>query len=156
MNEKMHNFEQVKDVLNYGRQLHGRLHDVYEQLQQQADQTRVKMVLEYLSRHERNREHAMQRFEDAARKNVLNVWMQYAPSSNIEQLLKKYDARSDMTVDDVIKLAMRFDDALIALYQETARESDDQHVQDVFQNLAEMENREKQRFIRDAEWVQDI
>lgn len=156
MNEKMHNFEQVKDVLDYGIGVHARLHDVYEKLQRQSEQTRVKMVLDYLSRHEQNREEAMQRFEDGARKNILNMWLQYAPSSKIEQLLTQYDARSDMSVDDVIKLAMSFDDALIALYRETARESDDPRVRDVFQNLAEMENREKQRFIRDAEWIQDI
>lgn len=156
MSKTMHNFEQVKDVLDYGIQIHTRLRDVYDRLQQQSEQTRVKMVLEYLSRHERNREYAMQRFEEDARKNLLNVWLQYAPSSNIEQLLSQCDTGADMSVDDVIKLAMCFDDALIALYQETAREIDEPRVQDVFLNLAEMEIREKQRFIRDAEWVQDI
>ncbi len=157
MNEQMHNFEQVRDVLDYGIRLHGRLTEVYDRLQQQSDQTRVKMVLEYLSRHERNREQAMQRFEDGARKNILETWLQYAPSSNIEQLLSQCAGRrSDLNVDDVIKLAMCFDDALIAIYEETARESDDPRVRALFENLAEMETHEKQRFIRDAEWVQDI
>ncbi len=156
MSNEMHNFEQVKDVLDYGIKIHTRLRDVYDRLQQQSEQTRVKMVLEYLSRHERNREYALQRFEEDARKKVLNVWLQYAPSSNIEQLLSDCDTSADLSVDDVIKLAMCFDDALIALYRETARELDEPQVRDVFLNLAEMETHEKQRFIRDAEWIQDI
>lgn len=156
MTEKMHNFEQVKDVLAYGIDLHTRLRDVYEQLGQQSEQTRVKMVLDYLSRHERNRQQAMERFGEGTRRKILDQWLQYAPSSDIEQLLAASTSRSNLTVDDVISLAMRFDDALIAIYRETATETDDTQAREVFQNLAEMEHREKQRFVRDAEWVQDI
>jgi hypothetical protein len=156
MTGKMHNFEQVKDVLAYGIDLHKRLRSVYDDLGDQSDQTRVKMVLDYLSRHERNRQHAMQRFEEGTRKKILNVWMQYAPSSDIEQILLDESTRSDLTVDDVITMAMRFDDAMIAIYRETASEIADVHAREVFQNLAEMEHREKQRFVRDAEWVQDL
>lgn len=156
MTEKMHNFEQVKDVLDYGIDLHMRLRDVYDQLGHQSEQTRVKMVLDYLSRHESNRQQAMQRFEAGTRRKVLDQWLQYAPSSNIEQLLVDSNKCSNLTVDDVIAMAMRFDDALIALYRETATEIEDTKVREVFQNLAEMEYREKQRFVRDAEWVQDI
>jgi rubrerythrin len=82
--------------------------------------------------------------------------MQYAPSSDIEQILLDESTRSDLTVDDVITMAMRFDDAMIAIYRETASEIADVHAREVFQNLAEMEHREKQRFVRDAEWVQDL
>jgi len=156
MTSKMHNFEQIKDVLAYGIDLHMRLRETYDQLGLQSEQTRVKMVLDYLSRHERNRQHAMQRFEEGTRRKILNQWLQYAPSSNIEQLLTDSNSCSNLTVDDVITLAMRFDDALIAIYRETAAEIDDANAREVFQNLAEMEHREKQRFVRDAEWVQDI
>ncbi len=156
MSEHLHNFEQVKDVLDYGIQLHGRLHDLYEQLQRQSEQARVKMVLDYLSRHERNRASAMERFEESTRRTVLDMWLQYAPSSQIETLLGQCGRQIDLGVVEVIKLALCFDDALIALYRETARESDDPLVQELFHNLAEMETREKQRFVRDAEWVQDI
>lgn len=156
MSEQLHNFEQVRDVLNYGIGLHDRLHDVYRQLQEDSEQTRVKMVLDYLSRHERSRAQAMERFEEGARQNILNTWLQYAPSSEIENLLSKCGRPVNLGVDDVVKLAMCFDDAMIALYRETAREFDDPQVRDLFSNLAEMESREKQRFVRDAEWVQDL
>ena len=156
MTERMHNFEQVKDVLAYGIDLHTRLRDTYDRLGVESEQTRVKMVLDYLSRHEFNRQQAMQRFEETTRRNILDQWMQYAPSSNIEQLLTATHSRSNLSVDDVISLAMRFDDALIAIYRETASEIDDTRAREVFHNLAEMEFREKQRFVRDAEWVQDI
>lgn len=156
MSEAMHNFEQVRDVLDYGIRLHGRLHDTYQHLHEQSEKTRVKMVLDYLSRHERNRAQAMERFEEGAHQAILDVWLQYAPSSAIETLLDTCGSGSQLDVDGVVKLALRFDEALIALYRETGGRSDDPHVRDLFSNLAEMESQERQRFVRDAEWVQDI
>lgn len=156
MNQQMHNFEQVKDVLDYGIKLHSELTELYASLNRQNDQTRVKMLLDYLSRHEKNREQAMQRFEDGSRKSILNFWLQYSPGSNVEQLLRDYAVRADMSVDDVIKIAMAFDDAMIELYKGAALIVDDPHAREVFTNLAEMEEQEKHRFIRDAEWMDDL
>ncbi len=156
MEQQMHNFEQVKDVLDYGIQLHSQLTELYDSLNQQNDQTRVKMLLDYLSRHEKNREEAMQRFENGSRKSILNFWLQYSPGSNVEQLLKNCAVRPNMSVDDVIKIAMAFDDALIQLYKDAATIVDDPHAKEVFTNLAEMEEQEKHRFIRDAEWMDDL
>ncbi|MGX2040658.1 hypothetical protein ACWJKU_11070 [Methylocaldum sp. MU1018] len=156
MNQQMHNFEQVKDVLDYGIKLHSELTELYASLNRQNDQTRVKMLLDYLSRHEKNREQAMQRFEDGSRKSILNFWLQYSPGSNVEQLLRDYAVRADMSVDDVIKIAMAFDDAMIELYKGAALIVDDPHAREVFANLAEMEEQEKHRFIRDAEWMDDL
>lgn len=53
MEQQMHNFEQVKDVLDYGIHLHNQLTELYDSLNQQNDQARVKMLLDYLSRHEK-------------------------------------------------------------------------------------------------------
>ncbi|HYE33830.1 hypothetical protein [Methylocaldum sp.] len=156
MHQQMHNFEQVKDVLDYGIQLHSELTELYDSLNQQNDQARVKMLLDYLSRHEKNREQAMQRFEDGSRKSILNFWLQYSPGSNVEQLLRDAAVRPDISVDDVIKIAMAFDNAMIEIYKGAATIVEDPHAKEVFTNLAEMEEQEKHRFIRDAEWMDDL
>jgi len=156
MDQQMHNFEQVRDVLDYGIKLHSQLTELYDSLNQQNDQARVKMLLDYLSRHEKNREQAMQRFEDESRKSILNFWLQYSPGTNVEQLLRDCAVKPDMSVDDVIKIAMAFDNAMIELYKGAAIIVDDPHAKDVFANLAEMEEQEKHRFIRDAEWMDDL
>ena len=114
------------------------------------------MLLDYLSRHERNRELALERFEEGSRQGLLNVWMQYAPPSHVEDLLRDCAIRPDMSVDDVVRIAMAFDNALIELYGGTAEIVEDPHAKEVFVNLVEMEKQEKQRFIRDAEWMEDL
>lgn len=146
----MHNFEQVKDVLDHGRKVHAELRKFYDSLNEQHQQERVKMVLDYLSRHEQNREEALERFEQDARKGILDTWMQYAPSSNVEEILKNCVISPDMSVDEVVKLGMDFDNALVELYRDAAREAEEEHIKELFQDLVKMETSERQRLARDT------
>jgi rubrerythrin len=146
----MHNFEQVKDVLDHGRKLHAELRKFYDSLNEHKQQDRVRMVLDYLSRHERNLEEALERFEHDARKGILETWMQYAPSDNVEKILKSCVIKPNMSVDEVVKLATDFDDALVELYKDAAREADEEHVKELFQDLINMENTERQSLARDT------
>ena len=156
MERKLHNFEQVKDVLDYGKELHAQLSVLYTSLGRASEQARVKMLLDYLSRHERNRRQALQRFEQDSQTGSLDVWLQYAPSPEIERLLADCVIRPDMSVDEVARIALAFDDALIEIYREAAREAEDTRAKELFENLADQEEKEKQRFVRDAEWLQDL
>jgi hypothetical protein len=57
----------------------------------------------------------MKRFEEGAHEAILDMWLQYAPSSAIENLLENCGSCSQLDVDGVVKLALCFDEALIAL-----------------------------------------
>ncbi|MGZ8242675.1 hypothetical protein [Methylomagnum sp.] len=98
----------------------------------------------------------MRRFEADPHAGRLDVWLQYAPTLEIEQRLTECAIRPDMSVDDVVRVALDFDNALIDIYKEAAREAEDTQARAVFENLVEMEEKDKQRFIRDAEWMQDF
>lgn len=156
MVKKLRNFEQVKDVLDYGIELHGELTKLYGKLADRSEQARAKLLLDYLGRHERGRAEALQRFEADPRAGCLDVWLQYAPSPEVERRLADCAIRPDMSVDEVMRVALDFDDALIDIYQEAAREAEDTQARALFENLIAMEEKEKQRFIRDAEWMQDF
>lgn len=144
----MHNFEQVKDVLDYGKAIHTELRKFYESHNEQNRQARVKMLLDYLSRHESHLEETLERFEAENQRNVLETWMQYAPSIDIQQIIKGKCLSQDMSVDDVVQLALEFDEAVVELYREAADESDVPHVKEVFQSLVELENQEKVHLLK--------
>jgi rubrerythrin len=76
--------------------------------------------------------------------------MQYAPSNNVEKILKNCVVRPNMSVDEVVKIAMDFDDALVELYKDAAREAEEEHVKELFQDLINMENTERQSLARDT------
>lgn len=149
----MRNFEQVKDVLDHGMELHDQIRAYYDTLKKRAEkkQARLKMVLDYLSRHEKEQRDLLECFEENTRSAILDLWFQFAPSDKVEALLAKATTRSDMTIDELVQMACAFDDALITLYRETAAEIDDPKAKDVFNNLAEATEKEKQRFVRDVQ-----
>jgi rubrerythrin len=146
----MQNFEQVKDVLDYGKTVHADLRKFYASLNGEDQQERVKMLLDYLSRHEQHLEETMSRFEAVSHQDVLDTWMQYAPSINVLKLIGNQEIRPCMSVDEVVKLVVEFDDALVEFYREAANECDLPRVKEVFLNLIELENHEKLRHVRDA------
>ncbi len=152
----MHNFEQVKDVLEYGQKIHADLQSFYRSINDEKQQTRVKMLLDFLSGHELHREEALADFEGRAKKQILETWLQYKPSIDIEKLIGDQSIQPNMPMDEVTKIAVDFDNALIELYRETAAGTDIPQVKQLFENLLEMENNEKLRFVRDAGQLNDI
>jgi hypothetical protein len=156
MKTQPHNFEQVKDILDYGIEIHSQLRGLYARLSAESEHTRVKMLLDYLSRHERIRSDVMQRYGAGPNGQSLNVWLQYAPGRDIEKMLRECVIRPDMGVDDVIQTALAFDSALIEIYQQVSMAAQDTHAKALLDDLVAMEEQERQRFVRDAEWLNDM
>ncbi len=61
-----------------------------------------------------------------------------------------------MTLEEITRLVMDFEDALIELYKESLNEIDDPHVQEVLQNLVALEDTEKRRFAMNVARLQGI
>lgn len=152
----MHNFEQVKDVIHYGKTTHAGLQTLYAAINACKQQTRVSMLLDFLSQHERQCEKALVAFEQGGNAHILDTWMQYAPSVDIAHLINSIKVRSEMSVDDVIEMVVTFNNALMQLYQEAAMETDIPRAKEVFENLRYMEGNESMRVMRDALMLQDI
>ena len=152
----MHNFGQVKDVLDYGQKIHADLQSFYRCINDEIQQARVQMLLDFLSGHELLREEALADFEAEAKQPILDAWLQYKPSIDIEKLIGDQAIQPNMTIDEVIQIAVDFDNALIELYREVAAGTDLPQVRQLFDNLRAMEHHEKLRFVRDAGQSHDI
>lgn len=149
----MKNFEQVRDVLDHGKALHDQIRDYYNTLKKQAgnSEIRLKMALDYLSWHEKEQKEMLERFEENARSAILNTWLQFAPSDRVEELLANAAIHPGMSVDEVVQIACAFEDALVTLYKDAAAEMDDPKARNIFNNLAEASEKEKQRIVRDTQ-----
>lgn len=149
-------FEQAKDVIDYCEKLHHQIGEFYEDLSEEVTQERVKMLLTYLSRHEIHLEESLKEYEADASEKILNTWLQFVPSSGIEDSIKAFKLDPAMSVDEVIAKTIEFDDSLIALYTEVVHETSEPSVRAVFENLIAMENKEKVKMVRNAMMLQEI
>jgi len=146
MEEKLRKFEQVKDVLDYGKFLHAEMKALAERIEDQEQSARIRLLLDYLKRHEDELAASLEKFERETQAHILNLWLPYPPDPKIEKKLRAIKIHPHMTVEEIAKIVLDFEDALIELYKESLNEIDDVHVQEILQNLVQLEDAEKRRF----------
>ncbi len=156
MEEKLRKFEQVKDVLEYGKDLHKALKALAEKMENQEQKAHVQLLLDYLKRHEDELADSLEEFEQETQQHILDIWLPYPPDPQIERKLQSLAVRPNMSLEEIVKIVMDFEDALIELYKESLNEIDDPHVQEVLQNLVQLEDMEKRRLAMNVARLQGI
>lgn len=146
MEEKLRKFEQVRDVLDYGKFLHAEMKALAQRIEDQEQSARIRLLLDYLRRHEDELAASLEKFEKETQEHILNLWLPYPPDPKIEKKLRAIKLHPHMTVEEIAKIVLDFEDALIELYKESLNEIDDIHVQEILQNLVQLEDAEKRRF----------
>jgi rubrerythrin len=144
-------YKTARDILNMIRRFHQQLSEFYEQLSEISEKKRVRMLLEYMSRHEKNFEQALAEYDHENASKVLDAWIQYAPDSDILSIPKAKNLHSDISVDDVVDIAMELDDHLIKFYSEAERCVDFSVLKDFFGRLKEQEQADEAELVRSAE-----
>lgn len=149
--------EQTRDILEHAQHFHRQVSQYYDELGSHTDKQRIKMLLDYMSRHERNMAKSLAQFEHSAPRNVLNACFKVGHEfKSCCEVVKDLNVTSDMSVDDVIEMGMKFDDCLISVYQDLAETAADERVRRVFQDLLELEQKEKRQLVRNAQRVLDF
>lgn len=143
-------FEQVRDILDHAREFHKKLHELYQQLADQEEAARIKLLLEYLGGHEKLLEQGIANFEQSASEEILDTWFQFTQDDAILKLPETLQLKPHMAVDEVIRMGLELDDRLIKLYRDAVENSEVPEVQEVFDNLLAMEQQEERHLVRAA------
>lgn len=145
-------FETTKDVLKHARDFHHHLSEYYSQLSEKSDRERVKMLLNYLSRHEKHLAESLSQYEEGVSKKILNTWFQFPTPQGMLHTCRTMAVKEqqELSVDGIVELALQLDECLVQLYQEMIKSSEVDVVKDVFQNLLEMEKHEEVELVRNA------
>ena len=143
-------FEQVRDVIDRARAIHRKMGELYDRLGDVAERPRVKMLLDYLGRHERHLEEVLSTYEQHISKRILDCWFNYTPEKIPKECFDSCDLGPGMTVDEIIQRAIHVDECLLMLYQEMVNRAPHDDVREVFQALLDMEEREEHELVRNA------
>ncbi len=149
-------YKTVKDVVEHSRKLHHDIREFYHKLAEQTAQARVKMLLEYLERHETQLEDMLKKFENDKSQKIWDEWYQYAPEDKLQDLLEDVKVSPDMGVDDVVLMALKLDDYFIGLYKDMVQNAASADVKAVFESLVKLEEKEKIRTVRTALEMNDM
>jgi rubrerythrin len=151
-------FETTKDVLDHAREFHTQLSEFYSLLSRKSEKQRVTLLLDYMSQHEKYLEETLTRYEEEVSEKILNTWFRYPPPKEVLTTCSEIniEEKEDLTVDDVIEMAVKLDQCLIDLYKEMIKNSETEEMREVFTNLMEMEKRQELELVRDAQEWKDL
>lgn len=149
-------YEQTRDILANAESFHRQIGEYYHQLGDHAHKQRIKMLLEYLSRHEEHLADSLADFEQNASTAVMETWFNSKHKLNACEILKDIQIAPEMSVDDVIDLGLQLDECLITMYRDLAENAQCEDVRSVFQNLLDMEEEEKRQLVRNSLRVMDM
>ncbi len=101
-------------------------------------------------------EENLEAFEDVAKKQTLDSWFQYPPEHIHAVPFDEIEKITDPTVDDIINLALKFDDMLLKFYQESADKAELRNAKDIFTNLVQEQQQARRTFVRQILRTEDM
>jgi hypothetical protein len=152
----MSNFSQVHELLLHNQQLHARTEKFYISLSKEADNERVKMLLNTLVKHESELSSSLGAYIEKAPEKILNTYFQFDHENSVEELFVTTFDSVQISTDDVEIMATAFDDYFCHLYSEMQEAVDCEIVQDLFENLHEHMMEEKKKLSIDIYSMMDM
>ncbi len=143
-------YGQAKEIIDSAQEFHRRASLFYQELADKAEGARVKMLLDYLVRHEAHLDRALANFKEETRSRALNGWHQYAQE---QCLMEPFDVElypAVMTSDDVMKIGLEIDSCLMASYRGMAETAVTPECRELFESLLLMEKQQKHKLARVA------
>lgn len=144
----------TRSLLDHIRQFHQQVADYCNRTARLSQDERIRLLLEYIGRHEQHLAEATAQYSAQGVDKVLNTWFRNPPaplaSANIDTL------GANPGVDDVINWVIRIDNSIIEYYQSLVAEAEIPEVKTVLNNLLTMENREKLKTVRSAMRINDL
>lgn len=152
--------QQTHSVIDRVREFHQQVGDYYERLANATQKIRVRLLLQYMSDHERRLADALTDYEDSAPEAILNTWLQNCEGEGqldaVRHQLREARVDPSLDADAVVEMGIKFSNLLLAVYRDLAETAEPDAVRDVFQNLVSMEENAQHRFACDAGRFNDL
>ena len=94
----MKSYKQVSDIFELVRLSHQQMKDFYNRLHKKDETERVKMLLDYLYKHEKHREETLAQYAEEAQDKIMNTWFKYVPENTASDCLNSISIKPDMTL----------------------------------------------------------
>lgn len=152
-------YKQTGPIFDNIQSLHHSLFEYYSELNTKTTNIRVKLLLDHLCKIEKNHQDAIVSFMENASKRVRNYWVQdhtKFPKLNIEDCIRKVKISDNLCIDELVELAIKFDECVACLYQSLINESEFDEMKDIFQGLLNKMKQEEKKLVRDVQWLYDM
>ncbi|MCX4025675.1 hypothetical protein H0A36_20000 [Endozoicomonas sp. SM1973] len=143
-------FPKLHDVLDYVVKTHWQMSQLYQKLSHKAEQEKVKLLLDYLVEHEKAISDYLIKIEEHTPSQVINLWYQELTNDPLFRQYHAKDFDKDISLNDVMQIALELDDRLIDLYQLLASHAKSHQAKETLNNLLYLEKQRKKQFLLNA------
>jgi rubrerythrin len=141
-------FKTVREVLQLSQDIHTNAAILYEQLREQTQRERIDMLLKLLSNHEEELAQTLVKVERDVSERILDEWHQTELTSVAGALEGGQQCHPDISMQELVELALKVDDSLISLYRHMASDASTDEARQLFSNLVLLEENEKMKTAR--------
>ncbi len=118
-------YKQKSEIIGQIQSYHQQVANLYYEVYEKAENKEIRSLLFELYEHEKDREKYLERHKNIAR--AMNCWLDFPCeklSKQINECLEhNFGEKSEVTMEDLLKLEMHFDDCLIKIYNILAAEN---------------------------------
>ena len=149
-------FTQVRNMFDQVREFHGQLAEYYDGLSDEETQQRVKMLLDYMSSHEKNLQASLSAYGEGIPQVVFDTWVDCRYCEEVLATCEQTPITPELSVDGVTKVAMDVDQCLIHFYRAVVENAEFHTVREVFRNMIAMEEDELRKQAFGIQQAKDI
>lgn len=149
-------YGQAKQILGYAREFHRFARDYFKQLSDSTQQPRMKMLLDYMSRHEEHLDEVLKEYESNTKNKAMDAWFQFSTECSTFKPVKDISYTDELTVEQVFEIAAQIDQCMIDSYNTVINRTSNPEVRELFENLLEMEEQEKHTRARTVLGLMDM
>lgn len=149
--------ETINDVLSWTRHTHQELADCLAHCADHTDRERLKILLSYLAKHEKQLATALERYTEDADRRVLDTWcLEYFDKRPAQTHMQCDQPFNQMETKEVIGHIVNLHDQLVSLYEYLRGRAETGRTREQCDDMVKLEHHESMRMVRDANWLEDI
>lgn len=148
--------ETLNDVLHWTAGLHRTLSERLEKGAEQTRSQRTRLLLDYLSDHEKSLAETLERCEADGISQALNAWFYEYVSNNPLAGLQAAETFAELDVDDIMAEMVKVNDQLLDLYRNLYERANSLSAKELLEGLLELESHEAMQMSQGANRLKDI
>lgn len=141
-------FSQVKDILKRAVEFHKMLEGFYANIENASEKQNVKLLVNYMARHEKVLEEQLGKVAAAQAKQINEEWLKYEPEFATCRCFEDLKIDNNSSADDVIEAGLVLNQCLINLYRQMSVVAPSQETKTLFSSLEVAEVAEKKKLAR--------
>tara|TARA_R110001583_G_scaffold99273_1_gene244562 strand:- start:7032 stop:7517 length:486 start_codon:yes stop_codon:yes gene_type:complete len=137
--EPVMHFKPIKEFLAYIEECHLALADLYLRLSLEAEDENVKLLLNFMRNKEQLSFFHLHEYAEQAPSSLLETWLDNIFDQSFPMKCQQMKTQPNLSIEDVVALAMKFDMQLIELTQTTAYNSPTIEAELALENISNQE-----------------